>query len=162
VNSSGSDRLGAFPILGPLTYLPLTPAEVRGALAGPYRPPTAWFHTTSQPEAASAAWQGLIPSCWVNGDGCCVFGTDRAEPNAFRGDWTLEILSCGLPEQQTAWWVPPAAIRGAWHAGVFYNVAELRMLGPPLLAPTGSCACELAELVAEQVALWRPTVVPQP
>jgi hypothetical protein len=154
VNSSESDRLGAFPIRGPLTYLRLTPAEVQEALAGPYRLPTVWFHMTHQAEAASAAWQGLIPSCWVGGDGCCVFGADRPDASALRGDWVLEICSRALPEQQRAWWVPAAAIRGGWHADVFYGRAALRELGPPLLSPTGSCACELTRLVAEQVGFW--------
>jgi hypothetical protein len=99
-----------------------------------------------------------MPSCWVGRDGCCVFGSDRLDAaSALRGDWVLEICSRALPEQQKAWWVPAAAIRGGWHADVFYDRAALRELGPPLLAPTGSCACELTMLVAEQVELWRQT-----
>jgi hypothetical protein len=122
-----------------------------------------WYHQTSAREAASAGWQGLIPSCWVGGDGCCVFGVDsRDEVSPYRGDWLVEIHSRALPEQQKAWWVPAYAIRGAWHDGTFHGPAELRELGPPLLNPTGICACDLGELVAEQVVLWRPTVVALP
>lgn len=159
MSSREPDRLGAFPVRGPITYLDLTIAEAREALGGPYRPITTWFHQTDRAEAASAAWQGLIPSCWVGGDGCCVFGDDsRENASPFRGDWIVEVRSCALPEQQKAWWVPPAQIVGAWSDGVFYTRDELRGVGSPLLAPSGGCACELTELVAEQVALWRKAV----
>ena len=72
--------------------------------------------------------------------------------------FALEVQSPALPEQQRAWWVPPAHIVGSWHDGVFYSATELRELGPPLLRPTGTCGCDLAELVAEQIALWRMSV----
>lgn len=159
MNSRGPDSLGAFPFRGPITYLEMSLADVRSALGGPHRPTTTWFHQTGRAEAASAAWQGLIPSCWVGGDGCCIFGEDSRESvSPFRGDWMLEMRSRALPEQQKAWWVPPQQIIGAWNDGVFYGPAELRELGPPLLAPSGGCACELADLVAQQVALWRKAV----
>jgi hypothetical protein len=76
-----------------------------------------------------------------------------------RGDWVLEVHSRALPEQQKAWWVPVSAISGAWHSGVFYKAADLRERGGPMVAPADSCTCELAELVAEQVALWRRAVM---
>jgi hypothetical protein len=159
VNSRRPEQLGAFPLRGPVTYLHLTVTEVREALRGPYPATTTWFHQTDEAEAASAVWQGLIPSCWVGGDGCCVFGDDRRQPaSPYRGDWILEVQSPALPEQQRAWWVPPARIVGSWHDGGFYSATELRELGPPLLRPTGTCGCDLAELVGEQVALWRMTV----
>jgi hypothetical protein len=158
VSSRGSEQLGAFPLRGPITYLHLTATEVREALLGLYPATTTWFHQTAAAEAASAAWQGLIPSCWVGGDGCCVFGDDRRQPaSPYRGDWILEIQSPALPEQQKAWWVPAAQVVGAWHDDVFYSAAELRELGSPLLSPTGTCACDLADLVGKQVALWRTT-----
>ena len=151
---------GAFPVHGPLTYLPLTEAEVRAARSGPFRSPVVWYHRTGEAEAASAAWQGLIPSCWVGGDGCCVFGVeDPAAGSRLRGDWVLEIVSPALPEQQKAWWVPPAAIRGAWYAGVYHYADDLRLRGRPLLDPPGSCACELATVVAEEIARWRTFAV---
>jgi hypothetical protein len=159
VTSNDNDRLGAFPVRGPITYLELTVSEAREALEGPRRPITTWFHQTGRAEAASAASQGLIPSCWVGGDGCCVFGDDsRESASPFRGDWILEIRSRTLPEQQKAWWVAPQQIVGGWNDDAFYTPEELRALGPPLLSPGGTCACELAELVAEQVALWRKAV----
>ena len=163
MTSDGSDRLGAFPIRGPLVYLRLTEAEVRAARGGPFRPVVVWYHRTDEAQAASAAWQGLIPSCWVGGDGCCVFGVeDRTGGGTFRGDWVLEIRSRALPEQQKAWWVPAAAIVGAWHDDVFYDADELRRRGRPLLDAAGSCACDLASVVAEEVAAWRETVLALP
>jgi hypothetical protein len=156
-----SARVGAFPIRGPLVYLPLTEAEVRSARSGPFRPATVWYHRTAEAQAASAAWQGLIPSCWVGGDGCCVFGVDDPDGGSgYRGDWVLEIHSSALPEEQKAWWVPPVAIRGAWHDGVFHDADDLRSRGWPLLAPSGSCACELAVVVAEEIAAWRAMAFP--
>jgi hypothetical protein len=160
VSAGKFDLFGAFPVRGPLTYLPLTQAEIRAARSGPFRCPVAWYHRTGEAEAASAAWQGLIPSCWVGKDGCCVFGVDgRDAGSRLRGDWVLEIVSSALPEQQKAWWVPPAAIRGAWHDGVFHEADDLRSRGGPLLHPAGSCSCELAAVVAEEVACWRALAV---
>lgn len=160
MNSREPDSVGAFPLRGPITYLAnLTVVEAREALMGAYLPMTTWFHQTGRAEAASAAWQGLIPSCWVGGDGCCVFGDDNRDTvSPFRGDWVVEVRSRALPEQQKAWWVPSAQIIGAWSDDIFYPPDALRALGPALLNPTGTCACDLAELVAEQVALWRETV----
>lgn len=158
-----SDRLGAFPIRGPLVYLPLTEVGVRAARASSFRSPVIWYHRTEEAQAASAAWQGLIPSCWVGGDGCCVFGVDdRGGGGSYRGDWALEIYSPALPEQQKAWWVPAVAVRGAWHDGTFYDANDLRRRGRPLLNPSGACACALAAVVAEEVACWRETVFEQP
>lgn len=155
--------LGAFPIRGPLVYLPLTESDVRAARAAFFRPSVTWYHRTDEAQAASAAWQGLIPSCWVGGDGCCVFGVDdRGGGSSYRGDWVLEIYSPALPEQQKAWWVPAAAVRGGWHVGAFYDADDLRRRGGPLLKPTGSCACDLAAVVAEEVAAWRETVLRRP
>lgn len=163
MNAGGGGNLGAFPIRGPLTYLPLTEAEVRVARDGPFRPSVVWYHRTDDAQAASAAWQGLIPSCWVGGDGCCVFGVDERDgASAFRGDWILEIRSSALPAQQKAWWVPAAAIRGAWHEGVFCDAGELRERGGPLLNPANSCGCELSAVVAEEIAAWRETVLALP
>lgn len=150
--------LGAFPIRGPLPYLPLTEGELQSARLGPFRPAVTWYHRTGEAQAASAAWQGLIPSCWVGGDGCCVFGdNNRDSGSAHRGDWVLEIRSSALAEQQKAWWVPAAAISGAWHRGVFHGADDLRRRGRPLLDPSGSCNCELAAHCAEEIARWRET-----
>ena len=101
---------------------------------------------------------GLIPSCWVGNDGCCVFGVDdRSGRSAgYRGDRPLEVQSPALPEQQKAWWVPPAAIRGAWHAGVFFDAVELRRRGGPLLNPKRLVRLRARFLVvAEEFAAWR-------
>ena len=148
VNSREPDYLGAFPVGGPITYLELSVADARAALGGPHWPITTWFHQTGRAEAASAAWQGLIPSCWVGGDGCCVFGDDsREKAFPFRGEWILEVRSRPLPEQQKAWWVPAEQIVGDWNEGVFYMPDELRAIGRPLLTSSGSCACELTDLI---------------
>jgi hypothetical protein len=153
VSSNRCECAGAFPALGPLTYLPLDLAAVRAALDGDYERPRTWFHATNEAAARSAAVQGLLPSCWVGGD-CCVFGHDETE-RARRGDWLLEIRSPALPGQLKAWWVPPQAVRGAWHRGRFVGRNELRQGAVALYAVHGSCDCELAALTVEQVARWR-------
>jgi hypothetical protein len=148
---------GAFPELGPLTYLFLSAAEVRAALGGVFGREAVWFHATDEVAARSAALQGLLPSCWVGGDCCCVFGhDDRARTR--RGQWLLEIHSLALPGQLKAWWVPPQAIRGAWHGGAFIPADELRRGAVALAEPDGSCDCDLAALTTEQIALWRASV----
>jgi hypothetical protein len=156
VSCNHFDR-GAFPALGPLTYLHLREDEVRAALAGDFGGERVWFHATDEAAARSAALQGLVPSCWLGGDCCCVFGHDeRAESR--RGQWLLEILSPALPGQLKAWWVPPEAIRGAWHHGKFVAADALREGAVALADPDGGCECDLAPLTVEQVALWRASL----
>jgi hypothetical protein len=152
---------GAFPRLGPLTYLFLSEAEVRAALGGEYGEERLWFHATDEAAARSAALQGLLPSCWLGGDCCCVFGHDDRE-QARRGEWLLEILSPALPGQLKAWWVPPEAIRGAWHHGAFVPAAELRQNAVPLCGPSTACECDLGRLTAEQVSRWRASAANLP
>jgi hypothetical protein len=156
VSSNDSDRAGAFPTLGPLPYLHLTPRAVAAALAGDYPPPRRWYHGTTEAAAMSALAQGLLPGCWVGSGDCCVFGYDaREEIPRQRSECVLEIYSPALPGQLKAWWVPPQAIIGVWREDDFAETAMLRDVRAPTLAPIGTCGCELAELVAEQVALWR-------
>jgi hypothetical protein len=154
VSSNHCELAGAFPALGPLTYLHLDLAAARAALDGDYERERTWFHATNEASARSAAVQGLLPSCWVGGDCCCVFGHDEPD-QARRGDWLLEIRSPALPGQLKAWWVPPQAVRGAWHRGRFVDRHELCQGAVALYAPQGSCDCELAALTVEQVARWR-------
>jgi hypothetical protein len=148
---------GAFPALGPLTYLSLSEVQVRATLRGDYGAARVWFHATDETAARSAALRGLLPSCWFRGDCCCVFGHDDRE-QARRGQWLLEIRSPALPGQLKAWWVPPQAIRGAWHGGTFIPAEELKEGAIALTDVDGSCDCDLAALTAEQIVLWRASV----
>ena len=160
MSSNHSDRLGAFPRIGPLTYLAADVAEARARLHGDYPSPRRWFHATSEEAAASAAWQGLVPGCWQGGDCCCVCGYDSLdEVPRHRRDWILEINSRVYDGQARAWWVPPQAIRGAWKDGVFYEAVELRARGRPLLGDVRGCSCNLSELTREQAAVWRAQLV---
>jgi hypothetical protein len=101
---------------------------------------------------------GVVPSCWLDGDVCGVCGRDRLEDfRSHQGDWILEIESPALEGAIKAWWVPPEAIRGAWHDGRFHEIGELReMFDSPEAEPTcDGCACPLHPLVHEQIELWR-------
>lgn len=158
MSSNHCDR-GAFPALGPLTYLHLDSAEVSAALESEAGPECIWYHATDEASARSAALQGLVPSCWRGGDCCCIFGQDERLENA-RRPWLLEIRSPALPGQLKAWWVPAYAIQGAWHRGQFISVAELRQGATALADPAGSCECNLAALTREQVARWREAAEP--
>ena len=152
------DLAGAFSLEGPLTYLHMTEAEVRAALEAAPRPPVArWYHATTEQAARAAVVQGLVPSCWCEGDSCCVFGYSSLEelPPRRRRDWLIEIESRALPGQLKAWWVPPQAIRGAHHQGHFYTAGELRDRPTPLIEVAETCGCELAEINREQIARWR-------
>lgn len=156
MSSNHSDRLGAFPRIGPLTYLADDVVEARAGLRGEYPTLRRWFHATTEEAAASAAWQGLVPGCWHGGDCCCVCGYDSLdEIPRHRGDWIVEIYSRAYDGQAKAWWVPPQAIRGAWNDGVFYEAAELRERGGPLLGAVSGCSCNLNELTREQAGAWR-------
>lgn len=156
MSSNDSDRAGAFPTLGPLPYLHLTPGAVAAALAADYPPPRRWYHGTTEDAALSALAQGLLPGCWVGSGDCCVFGYDAREaiPRQ-RRECVLEIYSCALPGQPKAWWVPPQAIVGLWRDDEFVEAPALRGAAEPALTPSGTCACDLAAVVAEQVARWR-------
>lgn len=157
--TSGPSRpRGAFSLSGPITYLAGSCAEVEQLLAANYPASTTWFHGTSRSAAVSACWQGLIPSCWCGGDSCCVFGVDSLDTVAPRHDWVLEIHSPALPGQLKAWWVPPHAIRGAWHRGLFTPAETLREMGAPRLEPSG-CSCELAAKTLEEIGVWRKVVL---
>lgn len=157
MSSNHSDRLGAFPLTGPLTYLAADLDEARRRMDDEYPPVRPWFHATSEEAAASAARQGLAPGCWHGGDCCCICGYDELDdvPAHRRGDWILEIHSRARAGQAKAWWVPPQAICGAWNLGVFYEASELRELGAPSLGAVVGCACDLNELTREQAALWQ-------
>jgi hypothetical protein len=156
VSSNHSDRLGAFPCVGPLTYIAHDAVHAREGMHGDYPKLRRWFHATTEEAAASAAWQGLVPGCWRGGDCCCVCGYDSLDDvPTHRVDWVLEIYSRANVGQAKAWWVPPQAIRGAWTLGVFYEATELRERGEPLLGEVGGCACDLSELTREQALLWR-------
>lgn len=151
------ENSGAFPLEGPLTYMFLSPSEVAEHLAGgAFSPRRVWLHATSVEAARAIARQGIVPSCWVGGDSCGVFGYDSAEeiPMYRRQAWLVEVESAALAGQIKAWWVPPSAIRGAWHDGAFVTAAELRAEDAPLLEPVG-CACELSAITSEQIACWR-------
>ena len=149
--------LGAFPVVGPVTYLKMSPAEVRAALAGPYPAESVWFHATSYEAAISAIHCGLIPSCWWGLDSCCVFGCNRLDdvPAYRRAGWILEVHSAALDNQLKAWWVPAAAIHGVWHEGVFHDRADFRSQAPRLPVVKETCCCDLAELTAIEIAAWR-------
>jgi hypothetical protein len=148
-----SSHQGAFSLSGPVTYLAGSCAELEELLAANYPAPTTWFHGTMREAAISACWQGLVPSCWCDGDTCCVFGVDSLDMVGPHHDWVLEINSPAIPGQLKAWWVPPHAIRGAWHRGLFLPAAMLREMGTPLLRPAG-CSCELAAKTAEEIGEW--------
>jgi hypothetical protein len=152
--------LGAFPRLGPVTYLPLSPDAVREALTGEYPPNRTWFHATWERSLGSILRAGLIPSCWWGGDACCVFGYDRREdiPQHRASGWILEFHSRALEDQLKAWWVPVSALRGAWRWDRFWSVDELRrQFTGSAAATTHGCYCELSELSVEQQRLWQTT-----
>lgn len=158
--SDQPDLTGAFPLVGPLTYMPLDMDSVRAALDGPYPESRTWYHATWEPALGAILRVGLIPSCWWGGDSCCVFGYDRPEelPEGRRSGWTLEVSSRALTGQLRAWWVPPSGVRGAWHEGLFWSRSELRAQFPdPAPVTREGCYCELSELVSEQQRLWRST-----
>jgi hypothetical protein len=67
----------------------------------------------------------------------------------------VEVESCGLPGQLKAWWVPPQAIRGAWHDGRFHTRAELATHPLVCAVVVETCSCELEEITREQIARWR-------
>lgn len=160
--SDQPDLLGAFPLLGPVTYMLLGIEGVRAALRGPYPERRIWYHATWESTLGSILRVGIIPSCWWGGDGCCVFGYDRWEeiPEHRRNAWVLDVHSSALPGQLKAWWVPPSAIRGAWHDGTLHEPAELRSRHPATpLEATDGCSCELRWLVAEQQRFWRTTLL---
>jgi hypothetical protein len=155
---SSVSKAGAFPLVGPVTYLHADLEEVRAHLhRGECPPPTVWFHATTEASACAAAKEGLVPSCWCAGDSCCVFGySSRDEvPRWHRADWIIEIESRALPGQLKAWWVPPQAIRGAWHEDRFYSRAELAARAVASATVGATCQCELHELTREQIARWR-------
>lgn len=155
-----SEHLGAFPIVGPVTYLKMSAAEVKAALAGPYPAKSVWFHATSDEVAVSAAHYGLIPSCWWGSDSCCVFGCARLDdvPAYRRTAWILEIHSAALDDQLKAWWVPPTAIRGAWHQGLFHDRTDLLEHMPRLPEINDTCYCDLAQLTSAQIVSWRLSI----
>jgi hypothetical protein len=159
MKSGDFERLGAFPVAGPVVYLPGDPDELRRVLTGPYPSPRRWFHATYEHVAVAACQQGLVPACWRGGDSCGVFGYDRLEDlPTWRGDaWVLEVRSRALEGPLKAWWVPAQAIRGAWFRGAFYPAFDLRQRRADLIEPFDTCGCEVAPLTADQIALWRQT-----
>jgi hypothetical protein len=159
MKSGTFDLLGAFPVAGPVVYLPGDTSELRRMLAGPYPPLQRWFHATYEHVAVAACQQGLIPACWQGGDSCGVFGYDQLQdlPIWRQDPWVLEVRSRALDGPLKAWWVPAHAIRGAWHGGVFYPAVDLRQREAELVEPAGTCECELVALTGEQITLWRNT-----
>lgn len=165
-----SSRLheGAFPAAGPVVYLAQDAESARAMLAGRRAGYAQWFHATCLDGAIQAAHRGLIPSCWRGGDTCAVFGVDALrDVHSHHGEWVLKIRSCALPGQLKAWWVPPERIMGAWHAGEFISSRALRTRPPGPPPAFAGCPCELAGVVAEQIACWAnptstrgPTVCP--
>lgn len=154
----GDSDAGAFPLAGPLTYLRADFAEIREHLeSAEFAPVSIWFHATSEHAARAAAVEGLVPSCWCGGDSCCVFGRSSLNevPRWRRADWVVEIESRALPGQLKAWWVPPQAIRGAWHEGQFFTREDLVARSGLADAVGESCPCDLHELTREQIARWR-------
>jgi hypothetical protein len=155
--SCASDFPGAFPALGPVTYLPMAEDEVAAALVTPAPEERTWFHATNEDAARAACRQGLIPSCWVGGDSCCVFGYERCgDIPAYRGEWVLEIRSHALSSQLKAWWVPATTIRRVWKNGEPLSPATLAALAVQLASPKG-CDCELAGQTRVQIERWRRT-----
>jgi hypothetical protein len=155
---SSASEAGAFPLAGPLTYLHADLAEIREYIASDERPPVSlWFHATSEEAARAAAVEGLIPSCWCGRDSCCVFGYSSLDdvPERRQRDWIIEVESRALPGQLKAWWVPPQAIRGAWHEGGFHTRDELATSPAQRAAVAETCSCELHELTREQIMRWR-------
>jgi hypothetical protein len=148
---------GAFPALGPITYLYLSVPEVERALeTGPYRPMTRWFHATTREVAALALEQGLTPSCWRHRDTCAIFGYDSIDdlPAYRQSSWILEIESAALTGQLKAWWAPARSIRAVWHKGRRRAVAP-RLIYPELRGQVDGCACELSELTRAEQLTWR-------
>jgi len=157
VSSLDFDRVGAFSLSGPATVLATSEEELRALMRANFPAVSVWFHGTNRAAAASAAWQGLVPSCWCGGDNCCVFGEAHRAAVAPHHDWVIDIRSAALPGQLKAWWVPPQFIEGAWNEGHFYGPDDLRAMGGPLLRPVG-CRCELAGATATQLKDWRRAV----
>lgn len=158
---SGPSRpAGSFPKLGPVTYLPISPAEVAQALLGACPPTTIWYHATLDSRLHQVCAAGVLPSCWWGGDSCCVFGYDRIEdvPGVRSKGWILEVESAALAGDLKAWWVPPTAIRGAWRGGTFHRRGDLA--GAPSQPPDigDGCSCDLTELVSSEKARWRQTL----
>ena len=154
MTSAISRPLGAFPIIGPVTYLQLTPEEARLALEqGPYPEVRRWFHATAEEVASIALRYGLVPGCWLGGDTCAVFGRDSIHdfPTYRQNAWFLEVESEALPDQLRAFWVPHAAINHVWHHGLTVNVAASN--DQPRIR--GGCSCELSNLCREEQARWR-------
>jgi hypothetical protein len=155
--SCASECPGAFPALGPVTYLPIGEDEVEAALLTPAPEEQTWFHATNEYAARAACRQGLIPSCWVGGDSCCVFGYDtRGDIPAYRGEWVLEIRSHALASQLKAWWVPVNAIRRIWTRGEALLPSAVAARAVRLASPKG-CDCELAGQTKAQIERWRAT-----
>lgn len=155
---------GAFPTVGPVTYLTDEEPIARALLADGALPPvTTWWHVTYPDRLASIISAGLVPSCWWGGDGCAVFGMDQLSdaPGWRPDDWVLEIQSPALPGSAKAWWVPARAIVGAWRHGRFHTVDELPRLRPAVQSqfintPAG-CSCPLTKLCGDQQTVWRST-----
>jgi hypothetical protein len=154
---------GAFPLTGPVTYLTDDEDAARAMLdRGEFPAPTTWWHVTDPARLPTILAKGLVPGCWRGGDTCAVFGIDALAdaPGWRRHDWILEIHSAALSGQAKAWWVPPAAIRGAWRFDTFISARLLHDAYPLEAPPSGvadGCPCSLTRLSRDQQAAWRAT-----
>jgi hypothetical protein len=61
VSSNRCECAGAFPALGPLTYLHLDLPAVRAALDGNYERERTWFYATNEAAARSVAVRTAAP-----------------------------------------------------------------------------------------------------
>jgi hypothetical protein len=153
------ELLGAFPTLGPITYLDLSEAAIQAAIeAGPYPTERTWFHATYSDRLPLIARTGLIPSCWWGGDSCAIFGVDQPRDVSLvrRADPLIEVRSRALDYSVKAWWVPPSAIQGVLLGSERRSLSPERDAGSLVWShePDG-CGCELREIVREQQQLWR-------
>jgi hypothetical protein len=159
--SAIDEALGAFPTLGPLTYMELTPTQVRAALRGPYPWSRTWYHLTPRETLPIILRQGLVPACWRGGDTCCVFGYDSLLEADLQRSVAVEVHSSAPETDLKAWWVPFRLIRGFWDSSGFVPIhAARRALAideVTLPDVPGGCMCNLSELCDEQISAWRRT-----
>lgn len=157
--------LGVLPLEGPVPYLHdngRTPADrFNSELPSAVR---TWWHFTYEPVPVIAARQGLIPSCWLGGDCCVVFGHDDFKPGEASGDTSvIEVRSRALEGQLKALWVPWFCVVGVWRGHDFVPSSELIAKEAPLVDPVEECgcglstSCELSSFMVEQQDLWRST-----
>ncbi len=150
--------LGAFPLAGPLPYLDITPEQLERLRAGPYARPRTWYHATHGGAVAAILAEGLIPSCWWGGDGCCVFGYETLDDARSRETgWVIEIRSEALECDLKAWWVPRSRIVGVWHETSFHPAEQPAHRPHRRATVRDKCGCDLAPICEAEAQLWRET-----